>query len=127
MNEDQSYALELLQDPQSVYINMLMGKIAKPSWEQIKHIYIAEYLDDTKDYVKEKRMTPQEIFDYKTTWLKGCRNISTFHTDLKYDAKAWCKANLKQHQWSFCEFTDVYEHSIYFETADMKDNFERSI
>lgn len=71
-------------------------------------------------------MTPQEIFDYKTSWLKNCRNISVVHDDLEFDAKRWCKTNLKQHQWDFVKFTDVYEHSIYFETTDMKDDFERS-
>ena len=53
MHEDQSYALELLHDPHSVYVSMLMGKIAKPSWEQIKHIYITEYQADIKDYIEK--------------------------------------------------------------------------
>jgi hypothetical protein len=75
--------------------------------------------------MKKKIMTPQEIFDYKVTWQKDCRNISTVHDDLEFDAKRWCKDNLEQHQWDFCKFTDMYEHSIYFETEDMKNNFER--
>ncbi len=70
-------------------------------------------------------MTPIEIFEYKLRWHKTSSNIVKVHDDLEFDAKMWCKANLKQHQWDFVKFTDVYEHSIYFETADMKDDFER--
>jgi len=29
----------LLSDPNAVHLNMLAGKIAKPSWEQILHLY----------------------------------------------------------------------------------------
>jgi hypothetical protein len=70
-------------------------------------------------------MTPQEIFDYKTSWLKNCLNIVSVHDDLEFEAKRWCKNNLKQHQWSFHKFTDIYEHSFYFETVEMKNEFER--
>ena len=31
-----------LKDPAAVHVNMLRGGIAKPTWEQIKHIYPAE-------------------------------------------------------------------------------------
>ena len=70
-------------------------------------------------------MTPQEIFDYKTHWLKNCANIVKIHEDFEFDAKQWCKANLTKNQWDFTKYTDVYEHTIYFETADMRNNFER--
>lgn len=70
-------------------------------------------------------MTPQEIFDYKTSWLKKCTNIVSVHDDLEFEAKRWCRTNLKQHQWNFYKFTDIYEHSFYFETAEMKKEFER--
>lgn len=70
-------------------------------------------------------MTPQEIFDYKTSWLKDCHNISTVHDDLEFDAKRWCKENLQQHQWSFTKFTDIYEHSIHFEKEEFKTKFEK--
>ena len=32
----------LLADPVSVHINMLNGKIAKPAWKDIKHLYAKE-------------------------------------------------------------------------------------
>lgn len=70
-------------------------------------------------------MLPLEIVDYKTKWLKNCHNISTFDIDLEFDAKRWCRENLKQHQWDFTKFTDTYQHSIYFETTEFKTEFER--
>lgn len=39
LTKEVSELKKLLQDPQAVYINMLRGDIAKPSVEQIKHIY----------------------------------------------------------------------------------------
>lgn len=70
-------------------------------------------------------MTPQEIFEYKLRWHKISSNIVKVHSDLEFDAKRWCRANLKQHQWDYSKFTDMYEDTFYFETAEMKDNFER--
>ena len=69
-------------------------------------------------------MLPLEIVDYKTKWLKTCINIVKIHEDFEFDAKQWCKKNLMKHQWNFVKYTDVYEHSIYFETNEMKTNFE---
>lgn len=37
-------ALEILRDnPVAVHLNMLRGNIAKPTWDQIKHLYLAEF------------------------------------------------------------------------------------
>ncbi len=37
-------ALEILRDnPAAVHINMLKGSVARPTWEQIKHLYCAEF------------------------------------------------------------------------------------
>lgn len=70
-------------------------------------------------------MLPLEIVDYKTKWLKDCHNISTFDSDLEFDAKRWCRENLEQQQWDFTKFTGVYEHSIHFETDKFKTEFEK--
>lgn len=43
--------LDKLNDPNAVHMNMLRGSIAKPSFEQIKHIYPTEFalaLDEAK-------------------------------------------------------------------------------
>lgn len=69
-------------------------------------------------------MLPLEIVDYKTKWLKKCVNIVKIDEDFEFDAKQWCKTNLLQYQWDFTKYTDVYEHSIYFETNEMKTKFE---
>ena len=37
-------ALEILRDnPAAVHINMLKGNVARPTWEQVKHLYCAEF------------------------------------------------------------------------------------
>jgi hypothetical protein len=63
-------------------------------------------------------MTPQEIDDYKTKWLTGPgRGYPVkIHSDLDVDGKDWCRRNLERHQWSFTKYTDVYEHTFYFES-----------
>jgi hypothetical protein len=71
-------------------------------------------------------MTPLEIVDYKAQWLKHAHVVKT-HSDWDWSAKRWCKQNLKQHQWHFSKYTDVYEDTFFFETKEMKDNFEKSI
>ena len=35
-----------LANPTFVHINMLKGHIAKPSWEQIKHLYAEKFNED---------------------------------------------------------------------------------
>jgi hypothetical protein len=34
---------------------------------------------------------------------------------------------LKQHQWDFSKYTDVYEDTFYFETIEFKDLFEKGL
>ena len=70
-------------------------------------------------------MTPQEIFDYKTQWLMNSKHFVRINEDSDFDAKRWCRENLKQHQWHFTRYTDVYEHTMQFETEQMKDDFEQ--
>jgi hypothetical protein len=70
-------------------------------------------------------MTPQEIFDYKTQWTMSSKHFVRINEDEEYDAKRWCRMNLEQHQWDFRKFTDVYDHTVYFETSEMKEAFER--
>jgi hypothetical protein len=70
-------------------------------------------------------MTPQERFEYKTKWMQASSNLVKIHSDLEFDAKQWCKKNLQQHQWGFSKYTAVYEDTFYFETIDMKEQFEK--
>ena len=69
-------------------------------------------------------MTPQEITNYKTEWMKHCTNLATINEDSDLQAKRWCRANLKQQEWHFVPYTDVYEHSILFEHAESCEAFE---
>lgn len=61
-------------------------------------------------------MTPQETSDYKTRWMStGNNNPVRLHSDLDVAGKDWCRKNLQRHQWSFSQWTDVYEHTFFFE------------
>jgi hypothetical protein len=68
-------------------------------------------------------MTPQEIVDYKTKWLKNA-HLVTVNTDLDWEGKAWCRRHLERHQWSFTSYTDMYEHTFYFEAEQAAKQFE---
>jgi hypothetical protein len=72
-------------------------------------------------------MTPQERFDYKTKWMQTSSNPIKIHSDLEFAAKQWCKTNLEQHQWHFSKYTDVYEDTFYFESADHARKFDNEI
>jgi hypothetical protein len=61
-------------------------------------------------------MTPQEVFDYKTSWLMSRQYYTiTAHSDLFRDCLRWCRDNVSRHKWSYSEYTDVWEHTFYFE------------
>jgi len=65
-------------------------------------------------------MTPIEIFEYKMKW-KPKGHIVSFHSDWEYDVKSWLKRKEK-HTWIWNEYTDVYEHSVLFESVEDKDS-----
>lgn len=67
-------------------------------------------------------MTPQEISDYKMRWMPGY--AVRLHSDLDVQGKEWCRKQLQRHQWSFAAWTDVYEHTFYFESIRAAQNFE---
>ena len=61
-------------------------------------------------------MTPVEIFEYKQKWMSsGYNHPISIHSDLRSQAKDWCKVQLHQSQWVHSKFTDVYEDTFYFE------------
>lgn len=69
-------------------------------------------------------MTPIEIFEYKNKWMRTSPFCVKTHEDFDSDGKQWCRSNLKQHQWNFIHYTDVYEHTFCFEHEDDKNRFE---
>jgi hypothetical protein len=68
-------------------------------------------------------MTPQDIVDYKTRWLKNA-HVATVNEDLDIEGKTWCRKNVERHKWSFSKYTDVYEHTFYFEDDQTARDFE---
>lgn len=61
--------------------------------------------------------TPQDVSEYKQRWKPNGFCV-TVHSDLDWKAKDWCRKNIKRHQWSMDAFTDVYEHTFYFEIEE---------
>ena len=70
-------------------------------------------------------MSPQEISDYKMKWKPNGFAIP-FHSDLDWKAKDWCRKHLQRHQWSMDTYTDVYEHTMFFELKEHADEFNES-
>lgn len=69
-------------------------------------------------------MTPQEISDYKVRWMStGNNNPVRLHSDLDVQGKDWCRRTLERHEWSFTKYTDVYEHTFFFEDVRAAQNF----
>ena len=58
-------------------------------------------------------MTPQEIQDHKMKWRPGF--AIPYHSDLKYEAREWVKANVQKQSYHHHNYTDVYEHTYEFE------------
>ena len=71
-------------------------------------------------------MTPQEIFEYKQRWLGQSSNPVRIHSDLDWKGKDWCRKHLERWQWSFQSWTDVYEHTFYFEDPNVSLQFEHT-
>ena len=72
-----------------------------------------------------QKVTPQEIFEYKHTWLRNA-HISPIGEWSEYPAKQWCRKNLEQKDWHFISYTAVYEHSIAFRLEEDQKKFEGS-
>jgi 23S rRNA C2498 (ribose-2'-O)-methylase RlmM len=49
IKENLAIATVALTDPNVVHLNMLRGGIAKPSWDQIKHIYPEQFNGDRQE------------------------------------------------------------------------------
>jgi hypothetical protein len=60
-------------------------------------------------------MTPLEILEYKVHWMNEGGYPVKIHSDLDIKGKDWCRKYLQRTQWSFSPYTDVYEHTFWFE------------
>jgi hypothetical protein len=70
-------------------------------------------------------MTPQQIADYKMRWMKESAVEVPIHSDLESVCKNWCKENLNQWQWKLTEWTNIYEHTFYFENELFAKEFNK--
>jgi len=68
-------------------------------------------------------MTPQETFEYKLNWKPNAYCVR-LHSDLDWQGKDWCRKNLQRHQWSMDTYTNVYEHTFFFENEIHGKEFE---
>lgn len=69
-------------------------------------------------------MTPVEIAEYKQRWMSsGVNHPVGIHSDLRSQAKDWCKVQLNQPQWVHKKYTDVYEDTFYFEYKQDANSF----
>jgi len=69
-------------------------------------------------------MSPLEIFEYKQRWKPNAYSVR-LHSDLDWQGKDWCRKNLERHQWSMDTYTNVYEHTFFFEDPDCGKQFEQ--
>jgi hypothetical protein len=73
-----------------------------------------------------EKATPQQIADYKNSWMKNAYPVR-LHSDLDVKGKDWCRKYLDRWQWKMNTWTDVYEHTFYFEwekdSIAFKENF----
>jgi len=67
-------------------------------------------------------MTPQEIFDYKNRWKPGY--TVRLHSDMEDAGKQWCRRALQPEQWAMSKWSNIYEHTFYFENKIAGQNFE---
>jgi hypothetical protein len=69
-------------------------------------------------------MTPQEQSDHKQHWMSSGNNHPVrLHSDLDVQGKDWCRRRLERWQWKMDTYTNVYEHTFYFEFEEDADHF----
>ena len=70
-------------------------------------------------------MTPQEQYDYKRAWLQLDNHAVPIHSDNLWKAKLWVRENIDRTQYSFRPYTDIYEHTYYFEISTDVEEFKK--
>ena len=69
-------------------------------------------------------MTPLEIADHKRRWMSsGDNNPVNIHSDLREQAKDYCKTKMDQSQWIHRKHTDVFEDTFFFELEENAEAF----
>ena len=70
-----------------------------------------------------EKATPQLISDYKRKWMSNNPTAVRLHSDLDIKGKDWCRKHLDRWLWSFSQYTDVYEHTFFFEFEEDAQDF----
>ena len=74
-------------------------------------------------------MTPIQIFEYKQRWMQSNNHPVCIHSDLRREAKEYCRTQLFKHQWVHKEYTNVYEDTFFFERSqdeiDFRNKFKK--
>ena len=69
-------------------------------------------------------MTPQEIFEHKQRWMRtGINHPVRIHSDMRSDARDFCKVQMHSSQWLCREYTGIYEDTFFFEHAQDANSF----
>jgi hypothetical protein len=75
----------------------------------------------------EKTMTPLEISQYKQRWMMRGATYVCVNEDLDIKGKDWCRKNLERTQWSFSRYTNIYQHTFWFEDLESALEFNKAI
>lgn len=72
------------------------------------------------------KATPQQISEYKQKWMMNGGFPVKLHSDLDIKGKDWCRRNLERWQWKMNTWTNVYEHTFWFEFEDDANDFKET-
>ena len=71
-------------------------------------------------------MTPQEIFEHKQRWMSsGDNNPVRIHSDMRHNAKDFCKKSVSSSGWVHRQYTNVYEDTFFFEQEEDAASFRK--
>ena len=71
-------------------------------------------------------MTPLEISEYKQRWMSKEETYAVrLHSDLDWKGKDWCRKRIPRESWSMSTWTNVYEHTFYFESEIHANEFAK--
>jgi len=67
-------------------------------------------------------MTPQEISDHKSKWVRASYYEIHTHTDIRAPVINWCKTCCFEWRWDLKTFTESYTDTLRFELKeDLRD------
>lgn len=70
--------------------------------------------------------TPQEIYEFKFTWLQGSYNVEVDELH-EYACKIWCRLHCAKEDWHLYRYTDHYKHTFCFRYKNVAEAFSKFI